>query len=209
MAATETSPRFRDRSEWGPGPWDDEPDAVSWVSAVDLPCEMRRGENGNWCGYVGMPRDHPARSYAGWSPSVHGGESWSSDSEELTANYESEGTFPAGLQWRGFDCAHIEDLAPGYKSIEFPGYTRIYRNLTYVRAECESLAAQIDAAAILSEAGFGGPRYLRGKLWTAPEWAIEYARRFHVPRAERLAMLRRLAADPVAAQLAETMGIVG
>lgn len=49
-----------DKSEWGPGPWQDEPDKVQWVDeATGLDCLMVRNSAGTWCGYVGVGPDHP------------------------------------------------------------------------------------------------------------------------------------------------------
>lgn len=56
-----------DKSGWGPGPWNDEPDKRQWQDeATGLPCLIVRGPVGALCGYVGVPPDHPAY---GLSPS--------------------------------------------------------------------------------------------------------------------------------------------
>src|SRR4051812_35928793 len=40
-------------------PWDTEPDRLAF-EAEGLPCVMRRNPKfGTWCGYVGIPREHP------------------------------------------------------------------------------------------------------------------------------------------------------
>lgn len=41
-----------------PGPWDNEP-AHMEGEAHGLPWYMCRGPGGHWCGYVGIPADHP------------------------------------------------------------------------------------------------------------------------------------------------------
>ncbi len=52
--------RNKDKSDWGPGPWQTEPDKRQWVdAATGLPCMMIRGHMGFWCGYVGVPEGHP------------------------------------------------------------------------------------------------------------------------------------------------------
>jgi len=196
-----------DRSAWPPGPWDNEPDSVSWVSAVGLPCEMRRNGRGAWCGYVGADPKHPTWSHVDWDLDAHRGVSWKGSSVEFAKMYEGEGPFPMGLQWAGFHCIESGDRWPRpWKDSPFVA-SDSYRDVAYVRGQCEILAAQMDAAELLTEAGFGGARHLRGAHWSAPEWAIEVARRFHVPREERATMLRRLASDPVAAQLAGALGV--
>ncbi len=51
-----------DKSEWGPGPWQDEPDKAQWLDAGSrLPCLIVRGPVGALCGYVGLPPGHRAR----------------------------------------------------------------------------------------------------------------------------------------------------
>lgn len=51
---------FVDRAGWPSGPWDAEPDKVTWVDkATGLDCMIRRGGGGAWCGYVGVPPWHP------------------------------------------------------------------------------------------------------------------------------------------------------
>lgn len=47
------------KSDWGPGPWQEEPDRVEWES-YGLPCLMVRDMNfGHWCGYAAVPLGHP------------------------------------------------------------------------------------------------------------------------------------------------------
>lgn len=54
-----------DKTGWGPGPWNDEPDKRQWQDeATGLPCLIVRGPVGALCGYVGVPPDHPAYGLA-------------------------------------------------------------------------------------------------------------------------------------------------
>lgn len=50
------------RDAWDEGPWDTEPDEdQSWFDGpTGLRCLARRASSGNWCGYVGVPKTHPA-----------------------------------------------------------------------------------------------------------------------------------------------------
>ena len=49
-----------DKSTWARGPWDDEPDRVDFRHA-GLPClAVRHQDWGHWCGYVAVPKGHPA-----------------------------------------------------------------------------------------------------------------------------------------------------
>lgn len=50
-----------DKSQWGDGPWQSEPDKIQWQDeATGLPCLIVRGPVGALCGYVGVPKTHPA-----------------------------------------------------------------------------------------------------------------------------------------------------
>lgn len=60
------SAKPRTRAEWQPPdifgiafPWDAEPDHMDETSPEGYPCLLRRGPLGSWCGYVGVPKDHP------------------------------------------------------------------------------------------------------------------------------------------------------
>lgn len=50
-----------DKTDWGDGPWQGEPDKRQWQDkTTGLPCLMVRGPSGSWCGYVGVPPGHAA-----------------------------------------------------------------------------------------------------------------------------------------------------
>ena len=78
-----------DRTNWPPGPWDDEPDIAEWTDdATGRPClAVRQPKTGHWCGYVRLPesspdygRDEPqlnASLNEGEEPNVHWGITWS------------------------------------------------------------------------------------------------------------------------------------
>jgi hypothetical protein len=54
------------KSQWGPGPWQDEPDALDWRDeATGYTCAIRRNLalSGALCGYVGVP---PGHALHGW-----------------------------------------------------------------------------------------------------------------------------------------------
>ena len=64
-----------EKSAWGPGPWQDEPDRIEFEHA-GLPCLMLRSTTGgNWCGYAAVPPGHPAhgKPYQDVDADVHGG----------------------------------------------------------------------------------------------------------------------------------------
>lgn len=158
-----------DKSTWGPGPWQDEPDKVHWIDPdTDLDCLMVRSPSGgNWCGYVAVTEGHPfyERDYSDCYGSadsesedryldVHGGLTFS----DFCAETKDPGRFichvpepgrPEKVWWLGFDCAHAWDLSPAYAA--YPSWPNrpdeSYKDRYYVEAEVRSLARQIKAAA--------------------------------------------------------------
>jgi hypothetical protein len=58
------------KSEWSPGPWQDEPDEFNWKDErTGLPCAIKRNPfMGHLCGYVGIPPTHP---FFGWDHDDH------------------------------------------------------------------------------------------------------------------------------------------
>jgi hypothetical protein len=52
--------RTVDKSQWGDGPWQNEPDKKQWRDPeTGLPCLIVRGPSGALCGYVGVTEGHP------------------------------------------------------------------------------------------------------------------------------------------------------
>lgn len=47
-----------DKSAWGEGPWQNEPDRLEF-EAEGFPCLANRNRMGVWCGYVALPPGHP------------------------------------------------------------------------------------------------------------------------------------------------------
>lgn len=160
-----------DRSKWGPGEWDGEPDKVQWTDAsTGLVCLAKRHPtSGNWCGYVGVAESHPwhGKSYndEGVDVDVHGGLTFAGECQEgppeqtichVPALGEAD-----NLWWLGFDCHHAWDLAPGMaaywreqgKEHIFANADEVYRSLPYVRSQCALLAARCNAVGKTSEAG--------------------------------------------------------
>jgi uncharacterized protein (TIGR02996 family) len=79
-------PAVIDKSQWGPGEWQDEPDRKAWVH-LGFPCVVARGpSHGALCGYVGVLPGHPwhGRGYHDIDTAdVHGGLTWASESDEV------------------------------------------------------------------------------------------------------------------------------
>lgn len=162
-----------DKSEWGDGPWQDEPDKIVWIDArTGLDCMIHRHDRlGHLCGYVGVPPGHPD----------HGVEC--ADLVELDVHYGVNFTAlcnpaateewglchvpldpsrPHDVWWIGFDCAHAFDLTPKLQAdlgrlaqqrdVDLgladlmkldPPWRPTYRGVAYVRAEVRKLAAQL------------------------------------------------------------------
>ena len=164
------SVRFQDRTDWGAGPWGDEPDRVEWHDG-DLPCLALRNRLGAWCGYVAVPPGHPwhgisymecikghgSDCYEHSIPAeVHGGLTFAGacqphDDEtaaEATCHVPRPGE-PDNVWWLGFDTAHAWDFVPGVAAMDRKlGFSSldngaIYRNLRYVQAEVAHLARQV------------------------------------------------------------------
>lgn len=155
------------RSEWGPGAWDGEPDKVQWKDdATGLACLANRNDHsGNWCGYVGVPPGHPLHG-KGYDevkigedgyPDVHGGLTFADECGKADAPCRGichipEPGEPEHLWWFGFDCHHGWDFAPGSAAFakshgwDDDDHNKRYRPLAYVKAECARLAAQFKAA---------------------------------------------------------------
>lgn len=146
-----------DKSSWGPGPWQDEPDR--WEGEhLGFPLLALRGRGGNWCGYAAVPPGHPWHGikslWAEGSPDidVHGGITYSGACSGRICHVPKPGE-PDNVFWLGFDCHHAGDIAPGdeafFRSRGLPsleGYGDRYRTLAYVQDECRRLAEQAKVA---------------------------------------------------------------
>lgn len=132
-----------DKSGWGDGPWQNEPDHKEWRDkATGAPCMAHRHPGGgHWCGYVAVAPGHPAykKHYDGVDVNVHGGLTYSAECSGEICHVPLPGE-PDNVWWLGFDCAHCGDMSPGYKS-SFGGES--YRALAYVKGQCADLAKQL------------------------------------------------------------------
>jgi hypothetical protein len=141
-----------DKSTWGEGPWQSEPDRVDFRHA-GLPCLLRRHERlGNWCGYAAVPPGHPlhGKHYHEVDVKAHGGLTYANACRGPICHVPGPGE-PDDVWWFGFDCSHAFDLCPGMAAWERslgcrpPEIDRLetYRDLAYVRAQVEKLAEQL------------------------------------------------------------------
>jgi hypothetical protein len=160
--------RTRDKTAWGPGPWQDEPDKVQFVEpATGLPALIVRNRFGALCGYVGVTPDHPwhgvgynecvgHRGCTAYDHSpesrvdVHGGLTFAAacadggDESTSVCHIPAPGD-PDHVWWFGFDMGHCDDYCPGYMR-EHPALIRgTYRDIVYVKGEIAKLARQLTA----------------------------------------------------------------
>lgn len=144
-----------DRPDYGPGPWDMEPDKAVWIDPdTGLDCMAVRNDEGSgaWCGYVGVPEGHPffKMDYADIDDiNVHGGLTFSSVCHPSVKG-EAYGICHVAapghseVWWLGFDCSHWQDMCPGYKAMFSDGMRKsTYRTWSYVQHEITSLAQQL------------------------------------------------------------------
>lgn len=153
-----------DKSTWGDGPWQQEPDKRQWRDpATGYACLIVRGPTGALCGYVGVPRKHKAygRKYDDVDVAAHGGLTFSRHCtddpiEQGICHVPGEGEDDR-VWWLGFDAAHAGDLSPGHEAVmnkiyadvgqERPtsAYIRdeVYRDLPYIEAEVTALAKRL------------------------------------------------------------------
>jgi hypothetical protein len=150
------------KSEWGEGPWQQEPDQEQWPDeATGLPCLVRRNEwFGYLCGYVGVPKGHPW--YRVYFPEVDADVDYSDfchkGPEGHVICHVPEPGESDRVWWLGFNCGHITDVQPaldallGLLGANNPHLAirsfmhQSYKPVGFVKAECARLAAQIAAA---------------------------------------------------------------
>jgi hypothetical protein len=153
-----------DKSVWGDGPWQSEPDRLGWEHA-GLPCLMvRHDRSGHWCGYVAVPPDHPLHGNGYEAPDVdiHGGLTYANACQGDVCHVAKPGE-PDDVWWFGFDCAHAGDFNPmsnmrmlrdvigselynHAKAVAANDWTvETYRDVPYVQAETNRLAEQLAA----------------------------------------------------------------
>ncbi len=133
-----------DKSKWGNGPWQSEPDHANFEHA-GLPCMIHRGRAGAWCGYVAVDENHPAFGihYSEIYVDIHGGLSYSDHCQGELCHVPKPGQ-PDNVWWLGFDCLHSGDVAPAYNS--FAPSSSVYdsyKDLEFIVSETKQLAEQL------------------------------------------------------------------
>lgn len=160
--------RMIDKSGWGDGPWQSEPDELRYThDEAGYAVAIIRTKGGHLCGYVCVPSDHPAHgkgyyhstfdcdedgneTHKTLSPveedinaiTVHGGLTFAVRGEHAWVGEAENGGW-----WFGFDCAHSGDVSPGYikrwRELGLRDDDAQYRDMEYVKRECDSLAMQL------------------------------------------------------------------
>lgn len=138
--------------EFGYGEWLEEPDAIEFFYK-ETRCAILRSPCGNLNGYINVDKAHPwfEKEFLEIDVEVHGGLSFSDFMEEE--------------YWVGFDCGHSNDVCPAVEKVlkqreeemdnplknldnEFKEALerlrhRTYKNIAYVKSECEHLVDQM------------------------------------------------------------------
>lgn len=99
-----------DRAGWPSGPWDDEPEDRVDFTHCGFACLLHRNHMGSWCGYVGLPPEHPdfGKDYDDIEVEVHGGLTYA----DRCGQYIGLGVGDERW-WVGFDTSHFRDIVPG------------------------------------------------------------------------------------------------
>ena len=164
-----------DKSAWGAGPWQDEPDRVDFVHAGFACLALRHPEHGHYCGYVALPPGHPLHGKDwGETPATrdldfHHGINYTAPCDGGMVCHTPAPGEPDNVWWIGGDFGHTWDECPGRDArmrevaamsrergdtraaelfervIEPLGMRPVYRALPYVRREIEQLAEQLAA----------------------------------------------------------------
>lgn len=131
-----------DKTSWGNGPWQNEPDRLQWVHFGYACLIVRQPELGHFCGYVGVDNSHPLymKEYGEANVDVHGGPTYSDKCSGIICHIPEQG-MPDDVWWIGFDCAHSEDMSPGMRYTFATHGT--YKDIEYVQKEVNSLAEQL------------------------------------------------------------------
>lgn len=162
-----------DKSKWGDGPWQTEPDRIEWEQH-GMPCLMLRNRMGAWCGYVAVnpghrfygvgyssctkkpqckksKRDHYCDHTPGNLLNVHGGITYGNTCKDHICHVPKPGQ-PDNVFWLGFDCAHGGDVIPSMNELIPKGITCMtmrdpfggtYKDVPYVKREVNRLAKQL------------------------------------------------------------------
>lgn len=134
-------PRKAKPPNQGVGEWTLEPDKVEFeYRGVD--CLILRHDQGkHLCGYFAIPKFHELYQveYTRIGIRVHCGLTYGRSGSEYVGHPDD------GRWWLGFDCAHAEDLSPGFAEMAPSVYSSscIYRNVEYVKKQIMRAVDQV------------------------------------------------------------------
>jgi hypothetical protein len=115
--------KYPTKKQWGPGPWQDEPDEAEWVNeATGYKCRILRvPHTGSLCGYVVVPETHPAFGLS------YDGDTYAEHQERMAAfRAELERTRGDIKKWRSLPA---QEAFPGIG--EAIGKVEVHGGLTY------------------------------------------------------------------------------
>jgi hypothetical protein len=123
-----------DKSSWGPGPWQDEPDDVRWSDSVTgIRCMLWRASGvGRWCGHCSLPGGHPWERLRAEDIPV------STVGHAITSKGVVNGD-GGGLIWIGFEC---DGLKPAVK-VPARAHWLPYRDQRYATGKVLRLTVDI------------------------------------------------------------------
>lgn len=126
-----------DKSKWGRGPWDNEPDYEAF-EVGGFQAVVRRNTLGNLCGYLGLPPDHPwwtAETYDDVPcGEAHGGLTFMDTNKPMPMMVDQTAPTADGRLWIGFDCGHSGDLTPLIaRTSDILNQGAVYRDFAYVK----------------------------------------------------------------------------
>lgn len=165
----ETATEYKvDKSTWGPGEWQAEPDRVDFIAHGFACLALRHPEHGHFCGYVAVPREHPfyGKGYDDIDANFHRGLTYAARCDGARVCHVPAPGMPDDVWWIGGDFGHVWDRSPGFDArlrqmreaaptqavrklfskTELERMT-MYRALPYVREQIEDLARQLYEAA--------------------------------------------------------------
>lgn len=138
-----------DKTTWGDGPWQNEPDFEDFMY-LGFQCHIRRhSANGNFVGYVAVHEGHPWHgvNYDGIRAEFHGGITFAGRYEEIYADeYLVGGDFGHSHDFSPAHHAAMQEIYSRRTSLApsrpFDELKRGYKDIEYVRIQVQELARQ-------------------------------------------------------------------
>lgn|GEM_PF-2034072 len=159
--------RVLPKSQWGDGPWQNEPDKKQWLDEITgFPCLIHRGIiPGTLNGYVGIGEDSPlfGVDQEKINAETHGGITYvgygySTERPQVGISVELGAD---SIWWIGFDCAHAWDIMPAINALirsfgREPLLFGSYKDIAYVEDRVRELARLLKAIEAIGKVGMEG-----------------------------------------------------